>query len=188
MKSKLSALEKIVESLDHTSVEQSKPSKVNASFPMPRTVSTDTIPVSILSGSPAYQQIYVNENDKPGFDYSDYLDNNFGLTTPPKWTLNAAKVNYSFDGNVNHDVPPPKATNPNYKSLFSASLPLPRPVTTVRSQSAPRIRGKGTPTKLPGKSISQKLRGGQRAGKIDRWCLSIGSHVKVCCASHISIK
>lgn len=134
---------------------------------------------SVLSSSPHFQQIYRqgsgNIDDGPFLESKDLYDD-LGLFTPPHWKMQKGNTTSSFD----MDALPNAASSPARKSTdkFSASLPIPRS-NLGRSQSAPRLRPKaGTPNRTSGKSISQKIRGGQSAGRIDRWCLTIGSHLK----------
>lgn len=153
----------------------------------------DSAQRSVLSASPAFPQLYKQSGDfddvsedsypkPPGgrqksFDSFDDL----GLRTPPHWRPELAS---RFDGNSSMGVAQrtPSAVGGRNPHL-SASLPLPRTGGTGRSQSAPRSqRTRGaTNSKFiarSGKSISQKLRSGQLAGKIERWCLAIGPMTK----------
>ena len=135
---------------------------------------------SVLSSSPHYPQIYrqgSGNSDDGRFLQSKDLYDDLGLFTPPHWKAQKGNTVSSFDRDA---LFPDSAASPLRKKSdkLSSSLPIPRS-STGRSQSAPRLRPKaGTPSRSSGKSISQKLRGGQSAGRIDRWCLTIGSHLK----------
>lgn len=123
---------------------------------------------SILSGSPAFQSLPDLRLEDETVDigiarYGSFDD--LGLHTPPHWKRDTKKK-------ISSKQPPGEQ-----KPLFSSSLPLPM----KRTMSAPRSRPKpSTPShERSGKSISQKIRSGQRSGSIDRWCVVIGSHLKV---------
>lgn len=173
----MAALEQIISSM----------SSVTSDAAQERPITSNSTHRSVLPTSPAYSQS-LERNDLSG-SYNEELfgkpkhmfDDDLGLFTPPHWKGEKQSfLNASFDGSVglfnsSKGSPHERKRTAN----LSASLPVPR-TTSTRSHSAPRVRPRAsTPSKTSGRSISHKIRGGQRAGKIERWCFTIGAHNKV---------